>query len=181
MLLLLAQLDSSNQISRKPVLLTTLIEQGETGIYLEKNAKNLTVIATYPPEPLYTMGDPDQLRQMLYFLLENAVRFTPRDGTLTLRLYSEESYAVIEVNDTGIGIAQEAMNYIFEPFWRQDEARTESGFGLGLPISRRIAEQHDGSIELSSMLNEGTTVLVRLPLVVPQEKRHEDRDTPTTT
>jgi len=117
-------------------------------------------------EPAQLSGDPDRLKQLVLILLDNAIKYTPEGGQVTLELRRNGMSAEILVRDTGIGIAAEDLPHVFERFYRADPARGRDpgGTGLGLPIARSIAEQHGGQITLSSRPGEGTTARVRLPL-----------------
>lgn len=108
----------------------------------------------------------DYLKIAIRQLLINAYRFTPPNGTiwLTVEIASDQVY--IEVRDNGHGIAEEDLPHIFETFWRQDEAHTTSGFGLGLSIALRIVEQHNGKIYVESEPGKGTCFRIELPLEV---------------
>lgn len=112
--------------------------------------------------------DADWLEQALDHLLDNAVRFTPGGGSVQIRTYRQGSHAVIDVRDTGSGISAEALPHIFERFWRQDEAHSTPGFGLGLPIAQKIVEQHGGRIEVESTPGEGSTFRVFLRVSASQ-------------
>jgi two-component system OmpR family sensor kinase len=119
-----------------------------------------------PFEPISIMGNEDRLRQMLLILLDNALKYTPPDGRVTLRLRRWEDQAALAVCDTGVGIAPDQLSHVFERFFRADPARGRDagGMGLGLPIARWIVEQHGGTIRLQSQPDHGTTVTVLLPL-----------------
>ena len=99
-------------------------------------------------------------------LLVNALTYTPRGGTVTVRTYLREQIAVLEVQDTGIGIPAEALPHIFERFYRVDPARAmaSGGSGLGLSIAHKIVLVHGGTIEVESRVGAGTTFRVLLPL-----------------
>ncbi len=120
------------------------------------------------PTSLHLRCDAERIRQLLIILLDNAVKYTPEGGQVTLRL--EESHdkphgILIQVKDTGIGIPEEDQRYVFDRFYRVDKSRTRQveGYGLGLSIARWIAEAHQGSIQVESVLGEGSTFTVRLP------------------
>ncbi len=117
-------------------------------------------------EPLQVTGDPDRLKQLVLILLDNAIKYTPDGGQVTLELRRNGTSAEIVVRDTGIGIAPEDLPHVFDRFYRADPARRRDpgGTGLGLPIARWVAEQHGGQITLTSRPGRGTTVYVRLPL-----------------
>lgn len=117
-------------------------------------------------EPAMITGDPDRLKQLVLILLDNAIKYTPDGGQVTLELQHNGTIAEILVRDTGIGIAPEDLPHVFERFYRADPARSRDpgGTGLGLPIARWIVEQHGGQITLTSRPGEGTTARVCLPL-----------------
>jgi signal transduction histidine kinase len=104
------------------------------------------------------------LHDALWQVVDNALRYTPADGRITVRTACSTQYAMIIVQDSGTGIPEQAMPHIFESFYRFDESHTTPGFGLGLPIARLIIEQHQGSINVESVLGVGTTVTILLPL-----------------
>ncbi|MBI3970093.1 MAG: HAMP domain-containing protein [Chloroflexi bacterium] len=117
-------------------------------------------------QPAIIHGEPDRLKQLLLVLLDNALKYTPPDGTVTLGLTRNGAAAELVVQDTGVGIPPEDLPRVFERFYRADPARARDpgGTGLGLPIARWIAEQHGGAITLSSAPGRGTTARVRFPL-----------------
>jgi len=107
------------------------------------------------------------LERLFMSVLDNAVKYTPASGRVALDLRLQDGQAVIEVQDTGIGIAQKDLPHVFERFYRADQARSREtrGSGLGLSIAKWIAETHGGAIELQSQPGVGTKVTIRLPLV----------------
>jgi two-component system, OmpR family, sensor kinase len=117
--------------------------------------------------PAQVAGDPDQLKQALVALVDNALKYTPATGTVSLQLTTNASQAIIEVKDTGMGIAAADLPNIFERFYRAEEARSHAlaGSGLGLSIARSIIQEHRGSIEVSSNPNTGSTFTLRIPLL----------------
>lgn len=114
-------------------------------------------------EPVTVQGDPDRLRQLVLNLADNAVKFTPPGGVVSLALYAEAQGARIEISDTGVGIPPEEQKAIFQRFYRVDEARGSRGSGLGLSIVSRIVSGHSGSIRVDSEPGKGTRFVVRLP------------------
>jgi signal transduction histidine kinase len=117
-------------------------------------------------EPAQVDGDPDRLKQLTLILLDNALKYTPREGSISVGLLRNGMTVALEVHDTGIGISKDDLPRVFERFYRADPARRrdEGGTGLGLSIARWIAEQHGADIKLSSEPGRGTRVLVSLPL-----------------
>jgi heavy metal sensor kinase len=113
-------------------------------------------------------GDKVKLRQLFTNILENAVRYTPADGKISISLLEKESNAVVSISDTGIGIPPEHLPHIFERFYRVDKARAraDGGVGLGLAIAKIIAESHKGKIQVESEVGKGTTFIVSIPVKV---------------
>ncbi len=121
-------------------------------------------------EGIFVEGDFDRLVQLLLNLIDNAVKYTsakehgPRE--IWLRSYAQNNHAMIEVEDTGVGIPEDSLKHIFERFYRVDKARSRKmgGTGLGLAITRFIVEKHGGVISLESEYGTGTILKVKLPL-----------------
>src|SRR5262249_45835382 len=111
-------------------------------------------------------GDPARLRQVLYNLLDNAVKYTPATGRVDVTVAARGSSALLAVADTGEGIAPEHVPHIFERFYRVDKARTraQGGTGLGLSIARSIVTAHGGKIDVVSAPGQGAVFTVVLPL-----------------
>jgi signal transduction histidine kinase len=107
------------------------------------------------------------LRRLFLILIDNAVKYTPAGGKVTVALSGADGFAVTEVRDTGIGISKADLPHIFERFYRADKARTREmgGAGLGLSIGRWIAEAHGGMIEVESTLGQGSVLRVHLPVL----------------
>lgn len=118
------------------------------------------------PDPVWVAADPDRLRQVLGNLLTNAIRYTDRDGLVLVRVRAEDQEAVLEVRDTGVGIAAGDLPHVFDRFWRADPARQRAtgGTGLGLTIAHRIVTDHGGNIGVTSQPHLGTTFTLRFPL-----------------
>jgi len=116
-------------------------------------------------------ADPDRLRQVLLILIDNALRYTPVGGTITISAELVGKYVRLSVRDTGCGIAPEHLPHLFERFYRVDPARerTGSNAGLGLSIAKGLVEAHGGTIGVESTLNQGTLVWFTLPALVEQQ------------
>jgi len=111
-------------------------------------------------------GDASQLVRLFANLLDNALKYTPSGGTVTLAMTPMDGMVMVRVEDTGIGIAPEHLERVFDRFWRADAAREreQGGLGLGLAIAQAIAQQHGGEIRVTSQIGTGSCFQVRLPL-----------------
>lgn len=118
------------------------------------------------PEIPPLRGDPEMLRRVLDNLLGNALKFTPVRGTIAVRLFRQNGDIILEVSDTGAGIAESELNRIFERFYQVDgsSTRKHGGTGLGLALVKEICEKHGGNVTVQSRLNFGTTFRVTLPI-----------------
>ena len=117
-------------------------------------------------EPATIRGDKSMLKQLLRILADNATKYTPPGGRITLSQRNDGTHAILSVTDTGNGISAEELPRIFDRFYRSDEARKSqaSGHGLGLSIARIIVVAHGGRMKVRSKLGSGTTFSVLLPL-----------------
>ncbi|WP_408894046.1 sensor histidine kinase [Paenibacillus taichungensis] len=117
-------------------------------------------------DTIQVTADRDQLNQVWMNLLGNSIKFTPAGGHICIRTHQVENEILITITDTGIGIAQEQLEYVFDRFYKTDLSRNRSisGNGLGLAIVKKIVMLHHGTVEMRSREGEGTTVLVHLPL-----------------
>jgi heavy metal sensor kinase len=167
-LLTLARADEGRaELHREPVDLRAIVaEAGETGDLLADHAGVAIEIRT-PPQPLVLAVDRSRVRQLLLNLIENAVKYTPRGGNVSVQLGASDGEVRLTVADSGIGIAPGDLPHIFDRFWRADSARTRTGerpgAGLGLAISKWIVEAHGGAIEVQSRPGRGTTFTVTFP------------------
>ena len=117
-------------------------------------------------QPLYVTGDVEQLYRLVSNLIVNAIQYTPAGGLVSVILNSSNDHALIQIQDTGIGIAPEDRDRIFDRFYRvnSDRSRRTGGSGLGLAIARAIVQAHNGSLQVQSELGKGSTFTLRLPL-----------------
>lgn len=164
---MLARADAGQYPLRKQTLyLDDLLEEVARAGAVLASDRRASVQLTNLPEAVFH-GDEDLLRQMLLNLVDNAVKFTPSEGAVTLSLERRKDEYLLSVSDTGPGIPAEERHHIFERFYRVDKARTraeDGGAGLGLAIARWIARAHNGDIELVNSGNTGTKFIIRLPL-----------------
>ena len=126
-------------------------------------------------EPAWTNGDAGRLEQIVTNLLENALRYTEPGGTVVLRVDAVEDRAVLEVEDSGIGIPADDLRHIYTRFWRGEKSRSRStgGAGIGLAIVRELVRAHDGTIEVESTAGQGTRFRVMLAAVAGTSPRTE--------
>lgn len=124
-----------------------------------------------PGREVETKFDRDRILQLTNILLDNAVKYTPRHGKVTVKIHEKDAWTILEVSDTGIGITGEELPLIFERFHRADPARATGGVGLGLSIARQIAEAHGGVIEAKSKPGEGSTFKFLLPRKIISPER----------
>ena len=111
-------------------------------------------------------ADPGKLGQVCYNIIENAIKYTPDGGKITVRLKKSGRDAVLEITDTGVGIPPEDQPHVFDRFYRVDKARSRDtgGTGLGLSIVQQIIRLHAGSIQVFSEVGKGTTFVIQLPV-----------------
>ncbi|MCK6567804.1 MAG: ATP-binding protein [Anaerolineales bacterium] len=151
-----------------------IIERVTGALQLQASQKNIR-LASEPAKdmPHAVEADGALLHQAVYNLVENAIKYTPPSGTVTIRAASRDGYLIFAIEDSGIGIPAEDVPHLFEKFYRgkQREARAQSGSGLGLAIVLSIAESHRGRVWVESVLGKGSTFYLQIPLSQPREGR----------
>jgi heavy metal sensor kinase len=165
-LLLLARADAGVlRMDRKPVDLAQLVEDVYQQVKVLADSRDITLDLGVL-EPLTIHGDYDRLRRLLLNLVDNGIKYTPHGGRVSLTLQCQNTWAALQVSDTGIGLAPEEQERVFQRFYRAAEARDQSqeGSGLGLCIAQSIAEAHGGTMHIDSCRGHGSTFTVFLPL-----------------
>jgi PAS domain S-box-containing protein len=167
----------------RPVKLVPVILSAIETVRSAADAKDITIESCLDSSVGVVLGDCNRLQQVVWNLLSNAVKFTPRGGKVEVNLCVEESQwdktqksALIEVKDTGEGIAPEFIPYVFERFRQADSSSTRShgGLGLGLAIVRHLVELHGGTVRVTSPgIGKGTTFIVSLPIKTGREKESD--------
>jgi hypothetical protein len=156
------------RIDLRPVELGPVVEAAVEAVRPAATNKRITLVVDLPAPPVFVSGDAERLQQVVWNLLANAVKFTPNEGRVRLRMEASGDAARLEVVDDGIGIAPEFLPHVFERF-RQAEngsARAHGGLGIGLAIARHIVEAHQGALEAASDgLGKGARFTVALPLL----------------
>ena len=131
----------------------------------EAESRNMTLDVNLKEAPEYCYADPKRLKQIVLNLVNNAFRYTPEGGTVTIIAKEQDGDFLFSVQDTGMGIAPEDVNKIFDRFYRTDRSRDREsgGSGLGLAITKALVDAHGGWIKVDSQLNAGTTFTIMLP------------------
>jgi signal transduction histidine kinase len=167
-LLTLAKMDAGTRAFEMTSLnINTLLEITRRKFMPLTEAAGVNLLTTICQEPALIMGDADSLMQVLDNLMDNALKFTSEGGQITLSSDMTPDEVEIHVIDTGEGISPEEQQRIFERFYQVDKARTGGqfrGYGLGLAISRKIVESHQGILSVTSQPGEGSHFVVKLPL-----------------
>ena len=148
--------------SLRQVELTELVGEAVDAMRVEAERKGVEVAADLPPLPRPARAQPEQLQRVLFNLIRNAIHHTPADGSVTVRAEPAGDWVAIEVADTGTGIAPVDRERVFDAFVRAETARSTTGAGLGLAISRAIVEAHGGRIWLAEA-DVGTRVRFVIP------------------
>ncbi len=164
-LLDLSKLESGQVTMAKVKLdLTEILDRSVKSFAPRAEAAGIRLVRQFEEIPIFA-GDPDRLRQVFNNLIENALKYTPAGGQLTVSCFYKEGYIKVSVADTGAGISAEDLGHIFERFYQANKSRSREveGVGLGLAITREIVNAHGGKIEAQSKVGAGTRFIVSLP------------------
>jgi two-component system phosphate regulon sensor histidine kinase PhoR len=147
------------------VPLAPLVEGCLSQFAAKANAKQISLAAESPSEAISVLADEEGLEQILSNLVDNALKYTPAGGRVTIRWQVNDDAVIMEVSDSGLGISSEDQARVFERFYRVDKARSRElgGTGLGLSIVKHLAQAFGGSVSVRSELGRGSTFSVRLP------------------
>ncbi len=168
-LLRLSHLESNNiQQSFGPVSMSAVLETAVEQTQKQASAKHITINNHVHDSAV--IGDTDSLVQLFVILLDNAIKYSGEKTTITLSSSHTEREDKITISDQGVGITPEALEHVFDRFYRADASRTgENGYGLGLAIAKHIADLHNGTITLKSVHGKGTRAIVSLPLATNED------------
>jgi len=166
-LISLAKIESGKQaFDIVSVGLGEVVRSCVSGCQPVADGKQVTLIKDGPESPLYVRADEEGVKQILSNLIDNAVKYTSSGGKVTIRWRAEGAMAVLDVRDTGVGIAAEHLPRLFERFFRVDKARSRElgGTGLGLAIVKHLSQSFGGGVSVASEPGQGTVFTVKLPL-----------------
>ena len=155
------------RINARPVDIMNSVESALESVQSAAEAKQITIDVQREPYATVVTGDADRLQQVLWNLLSNAVKFTPRQGHVSVKIARANSHLEVAVSDSGIGISEDFLPYVFDRFAQADttSARKHAGLGLGLAIARHIVELHGGRIAAESAgEGKGATFRITLPV-----------------
>jgi signal transduction histidine kinase len=166
-LMTLARADSGTQtVPLAPTEMNEVLAEIWEPAKLLAKVKSIHYEQKLTDSPLVVSGNAALLRRLFLILIDNAVKYTPAEGRISVALETQNSSAVAEIRDNGIGIPPADIPHIFDRFYRSDASRSRDsgGTGLGLSIAKWIAEAHKGEISVVSTVGEGSTFRVQLPL-----------------
>lgn len=155
------------RIEARPVELAPIVKSAIETLELAAKAKSISLSVSLDREAVVEAGDPERLQQIVWNLVSNAIKFTPVNGSVEVRLERVGQHLEISVSDNGIGISSEFLPHVFERFRQADSSSTRAhgGLGLGLAIVRHLAEIHGGSVSAASAgEGQGAQLTVRLPV-----------------
>ena len=156
------------------VTVLDIIERVTSALQLQASQKNIALKVELPKDmPHAVEADQALLHQAVYNLVENAIKYTPDEGRVTIRTLSQPGYLIFAVEDSGLGISTEDLPHLFEKFYRgkQRETRSQPGSGLGLAIVHSVATNHGGRVWVDSVVGKGSTFYLQIPLNQPKDSK----------
>jgi two-component system, OmpR family, sensor histidine kinase CiaH len=164
-LLSLARYDQNGQnLKFEEIDLSEIVERSVEKIKPLADQKNIKI--SLKLDEVVVSGDKNSLERMITIFLDNAVKYTDKNGKIKVKIKRSKNKAVIKISDNGRGIPEENLPYIFDRFYRVDDSRCKDdvcGYGLGLSVAKKIIDLHQGKIEVESQLGEGTAFAITLP------------------
>lgn len=175
-LLEISKLDSGQfEVVKQDMDIVDIVEQIILSLKCTAENKNVVLHKNIAGTIPHLWGHESRIRSLFSNLISNAIKFTPKDGTVSISLEYNNNELKISVSDTGIGIPEEDIPYIFDRFYRVHQTERQiPGTGLGLAIVKEVAALHDGKVEVESKLDKGTTFIVTLPLLEKIEYEYSD-------
>jgi signal transduction histidine kinase len=168
----LAQAEAAPQLELETLDLSGVTKQTVDTFQIQFQKKGVSLLPNLSPG-VYVRGDRDKLVQVLVNLLSNALKYTPSDGRVTVDVMEKGNRAVVSITDTGSGIPESDLPFIFERFYRGDKSRTRAtgGAGIGLSIVKALVQAHGGQVSVESKVGTGSAFSVVLPLIEQGEGR----------
>jgi len=166
------------RLEREPADLAAIVDAAAATVRPAAEAKRISLELTLDRTLSLQFIDPARIQQVIWNLLSNAIKFSPPASAVEVTLRAEDSFAVVDVEDHGQGIAPEFLPHVFDRFRQADSSatRAHSGLGLGLALAKDLVELHGGTIEAESEEGRGSRFTVRLP-IIPADDGHETRAT----
>jgi PAS domain S-box-containing protein len=163
-LTIMSRLDGGHELRLETVDLNEIIRVTVDILKTVFQEKNPNIVLELTECQLLLQGDYDYLGQVVRHILDNAIRYTPGGGTITVRSELVHNNAMIEIIDTGPGINEQQLEHVFERFYRTEAAENMPGLGLGLSIAKAVVERHEGRIEVQSEVDKGSVFRISLPI-----------------
>lgn len=135
--------------------------------------KKIHISFDFPKQSILINGNIQLLKRLFINILDNAIKYTPYQGKIVIKLSLKNSSAIIKIIDSGKGIPQEKIEKVFERFYRADISRNEKGYGLGLSIAKQIVVFHEGDMQLTSKIGIGTKVTIALPVFKQNQEKSQ--------
>lgn len=154
-----------NKFNKEDVNLVSLVSGCCRQNLIVADNKNQNIVFNPPEKPMFIYADPGRINQVITNIMSNAMKYSDKGSTINIKLKETEKYYHLEIQDNGIGMPKEALDRIFDRFYRVDKARSRAmgGNGLGLAIVKEIMDAHNGSIKVYSELGKGTTMVLIFP------------------
>jgi signal transduction histidine kinase len=163
-LLDIAEADSSiSGAERIKIDLKKLVEEGHELFLPLAKLKQIKLTFQTASEEVLILGRLQHIQRMISNLIDNAIKYTEKGGSILIQLAEEEGQAILSVVDSGVGIPKDELEHIFKPFYRCDQSRSTPGNGLGLSYVRSVVESHGGTVSVVSVLNQGSTFRTTFP------------------
>jgi len=170
------------ELRREPIAVQSFVEPAlETVAAAIREKKQRISTSPAPGAPLFVLADSVRMTQCLTNVLANGSKFTPEGGDIRVTMRQDDDHVLLEISDTGIGIAPELLPRVFDMFVQGERSleRAEGGLGIGLSVCKQVVEMHSGTITVASgSENRGTTVAIRLPLISPPALSTMEKATP---
>lgn len=164
-ILTLSFIENDKKEEKESINLYSVYRRVEDMLMISAKTKNISLVCD-ADESISIQANADYVKQIILNLVDNAIKYTPENGSVNVKIFAEKENAVIKVSDTGMGIPKEDQSRIFERFYRVDKARSREigGTGLGLAITKHIAMNLGGTISVESELEKGSTFTVKIPM-----------------